>query len=470
MSLTQLQIVEAAGIGLTSLLRTQYDREVPDVLYRHGNPILQRIKPGRIVPSTGANGGEGGWEFQMRTGFADSARSTLDASRDFRTPRKSSADKLRVRFSIDNPANNDINRIDTGARLHVADLKRAAQNPGVAVDIVKNVVTDATEGINATAEILMHSDKTGQIGAINGTPKAIGTTDYAAAAAYSSGATSARIKVDEYSFAIFKREMHLDFYTSAGVLQADAIKVIDVNEADFSIGLQTTDDTTVADLDLLSDGDYIFRAGERNAGFKAGFGEIFKTSYANDSWFGGKDRSAAGNGHYIPVRTRVTGVSTENVSNRIVDKLFRSLAYRQGSLETKMRPTLVMGAEMVDNWRYDVADATVVNRNTVDAGKLQTGEDGISYVHPAVGRVDVVATLTARNDRLYVIYPEDWEMLYGDFKGLEYLSGTSGNVWERVPGTGTEGGGSVFYRMEALTYMTPFCSRPNKQAVAFSLR
>ena len=60
-------------------------------------------------------------------------------------------------------------------------------------------------------------------------------------------------------------------------------------------------------------------------------------------------------------------------------------------------------------------------------------------------------------------------MLYGDFSGLQYLSGTSGNVWERVPGTNTQGGGSVFYRMEALCYMAPFCDAPNMQGCVFNI-
>ena len=407
MSLDQLQIIEAAGIGLTNLLRTQYSEAVPDMVYRHGNPIAQRIRPGKVVPSSGPNGGEGGWEFQMRTGFADTARATRDASRDFRSPRKSTADKLRVRFSVNNSTVNDLNRIDTSARIHVADMKRAASSPGVALDIVKNAMNDATMGIDQTIESLIHADENGLIGLVNGAPKDADNLFYASATSYTSSSTTARIKVDQFSFAFFKVNMYLDIYSSAGVLQADSVKINDVNEADFSFAIELTDESVTTNLDSVADNAYIYRSGEKGQGFKASFGSIFKESYTGDNWFGGVDRSASGNGHYIPVRTRV-GESSVTLSNRIVDKQFRSLGYRRGTDAAGKRPTMVIGMEAVDNWRYSVKDTVTLNHPIVNDGKLQAGDDGLSYVHPAVGRVDIVTTLTARNDKLIIMYPEDW--------------------------------------------------------------
>lgn len=466
-SLSQNALADAGGINLTALLRNVFAAEVPDMMYRHGNPIARLIRPGEIVNSTGTAGDEGGRVFQMRTGYADSARATNDALADFKSPRQSRADKIRVRFNVDDPTQNDITRMETSARINIADMRRAS-DAGVAVDIAQNSIRDAVEGLNEADEILMHTDKTAVIGTVNGAPKANDNTVYASASAYGAGTTSARIKVSNYSIGIFKPNMHLDFYNGAALV-ADECRITDVNYEDFSFGIALTDRSTVANLNGVLNTHSIYRSGEKDQGYKGGLAELFKTSYAGDSWFGGTDRSAQDKRHFQPIRTRTDATSTARMSSRIMSTLIRAVSQFRGMDRVQTNYALVMGLEAVDNWRDDVSNAATNMQSAQGRSALQDGENGLFYTHPAIGRIDIVATRTARNDRAILFLPSDMQKLYGDFRGLEIVSNGNGGIWERVPGTGVNGGGSVFYRYEALMYATPFATNINSMAAAFNI-
>jgi hypothetical protein len=464
---SQNLLADAGGINLTVLLRNVFAQSVPDMMYRHGNPLARLIRPGEIVNSTGAGAEEGGRVFQMRTGYADSARSTLTALDDFKSPRQSRADKIRVRFNIEDPSQNDINRMETASRINIADMKRAS-DAGVAVNIAENSIRDAVEGLDEADEILMHSDKTAAIGTINGPPKNNDDSVFTSATTYTPGSNSARILVSNYSIGIFKPNMHLDIYNGASLV-ADEVRITDVNYEDFSVGIALTDRSTVANLNGVLTTHTIYRSGERNQGYKGGFGELFKTSYAADSWFGGTDRNSADKRHFQPIRTRTASASTARMSDKIMAVLVRAVSQFRGMDRITSNYSLVMGLEAVDNWREDVSNAATNMQSAQGRAALQVGEEGLFFTHPALGRINITATRTARNDRAILFLPSDMQKLYGDFKGLDIVSNGNGGIWERVPGTGVNGGGSVFYRYEALMYSTPFASNLNSMAAAFNI-
>ena len=157
------------------------------------------------------------------------------------------------------------------------------------------------------------------------------------------------------------------------------------------------------------------------------------------------------------------------MSDRIMATLVRAVSQFRGMDRITSNYSLVMGLEAVDNWREDVANAATNMQSAQGRAALQVGEEGLFFTHPALGRINITATRTARNDRAILFLPSDMQKLYGDFKGLDIVSNGNGGIWERVPGTGVNGGGSVFYRYEALMYSTPFASNLNSMAAAFNI-
>lgn len=467
-SVTQNQQIEAGALNLDNLLRVVFDNDVPDMLYNHGNPIFRLLRPGDTIGSSTEDADEGGRTYQMLTGFSDSVRSTMKGDTDFPTPRRSRADKIRVRFNPFDDSINDINRFNLVGGLHVTGLQKAANSPDFADNTVQRLVSENIQNLDEAGEMLMHSSSSGQIGVVNGDRKANNNTIFAAASAYTNGMTSARILVDEFSIGVYKPNRHLDFY-NGDTMVADEVRITDVNYEDFSVGLALTDRSTVANLDGVLNGRTIFRSSERQQGFKCGFGELFKESYANDNWIGGTDRNAEDKRHFQPIRTRVGAASTSRMSSRILNTLVRAVSHYKGMDQVNDSYRLTMGMEAADNWSEDVDNAATATK-PASGGRLRTGVEGLEYIHPAIGTIGVVSTRTARNDRAILWLPSNFQIVYGDFKGVQVMtSGQGTGMFERVPGTGVNGGGSTYYRYEALTFMAPLVTKLNTMACAFNI-
>lgn len=472
MSLTNQQIAEAGAVNLTSMLMPKFDGPVVNQVHRHGNPLARLIRPGEIVPLSHDAADEGGRTFRMRTGFGDTARAGLDLLADINAPRRSRSDKIRVRCNAVDSANNDVHRIETAGRLNFFDMKRAGESPDEAAEIAQQHIEDAVSGYDTTIEVLMNVAKDAVIGLVNGTKKNNDAPDYGTATTYTSGSTSARFKVDNGSIGLYRENMHITVRNPSGdALRADELRITDVNYEDFSIGVTTTDRTaaSVDNLNGIADNDEIYRSGEEDSGFKGGFGEIFKTSYASDSWFGGVDRNSADKRHFIPIRTRISA-STSHMSESIMNTLARAVGYKAGGDGVEQRYSIVMGQVAVDDWRRDEAAGTTKNRPAVGGDRIQSGELGLVYAHPILGKVNIVATQTAPDDRAVLFYPPDYQMLFGGLRGTHVLTGsTTAGMWERTPGNNTHGGGSMYYRYEGVKFCTPFPQNINRMAVAFNI-
>jgi len=450
-------IVESRLTNLSDALRSQYDPEVPDMAYRLGSPTSRIIRPSDRVTMASD------W-YQMVTGHADSSRAGKSLDADFGAPRKGTVSKIQIRLDEQVSAANDFRRVDAIARLSRFDVMHM-NNPESAVNIAEKVTMDSTESVNETSTILMHADKTAQIGTVDGTPKNNDSENFSAATTYTSGATEARITLAGNSVGIYSPNMYLDFYTSAGVLIANGVRITDVNVSDYSCGLALTDESNQADLDNLADTHYIYRSGEKDCGFLGGFGEAMKGTIASgDSWFGGVDRSTSSYRHLLPVKINSTGSATA-ISKSHLDQMASKLGYRMRE-ESGVATVWLGGVDLAEQLRQDIGNEALVNTTAEDNGQYTFGELGVTYMHPTVGRVTILGDAAAKNDKCMLLNPEDWEMLHGYSKGIEIVTGGAGmGDWERVPGENTVGGGSMYYRREGYSVKTPYCKKLNRQAL-----
>ncbi|MBL4864753.1 MAG: hypothetical protein JKY67_00065 [Pseudomonadales bacterium] len=455
----QYDIVETRLTNLTALLRTQYDADVPDLAYRLGSPTARIIKPAEEVVQSSK-------VYQMTTGHSDSSRAGKDLSKDFDAPRRSTAAQVKIRLDHTDPTANDFRRIDAIARLSIFEIK-GMNTPEAAVNIAEMVQTDSIESASESMTILLHADKTAKIGAQSGTKKLNDADNLSDASTYATG-NNARILVTDNSIGIFSRNMYLDFYTAAGVLVADNIRVTDVNVVDYSIGLEHTDETTTANLNGLANTVVIYRSGEKDAGFLGGFGETFKATIASgDSWFGDLDRSTAANRHLLPIRLNGTGSATQ-VAKSHMNNMARHIGYKIRDSGQAVPSVALMGIDLSDELREGIGNNALVQQDAVNSGDYTFGEMGLTFQHPVLGQVTILGDAAASNTRMMLLNPGDWRMQYGYTKGIDVVTRGAGD-WERMEGTNTHGGGSMFYRREGFMVATPYCKRINRQVVTNNL-
>lgn len=465
----QYEIASAAAT-LTELLQIDYREGIPEVLSRYSTGVAKSIPEGRIVNQVGPNDVDGGHMIQVIRSHSDSGRASRDASKDYGRARKPRAGNFKVRFDTLDPAKNDLCRIEHIIELDIFQLKRAAGAPSVAVDIAENQIRNAAMSTDEVVERLFHADETAVIGVVDGGKKLAGER-YENAGAYVNGAKSVRIKIKSYSIALFKPGFHLDFHSaSAGNAKViDEVEVMHVDEEEGSILVQTTTLTTLAtNVDGIADGLLICRSGEFNQGFKGGLGGTFKTDYTGDSWFGGINRSQADYMWLVPLRTGLT--SAPRVMNPdIMDSLANGMSMRFGVDQTKPLQFLG-GLKTVNSWRRQSGQGVTSNRDQGNRD-LTVGENGLEYVHPEIGRIEIRGSKNARPDRGYLWDPQRFEMLYGEFKGFEWTSGVPGNIFRQIEGRNNQhGGGSIMYRAEGVMFAAPIATEIMSMACAFNLK
>lgn len=467
----------AAQLTVSELLRTKFG-DFRDLARKHGDPVAQRIKKGAIVPSTATAGQNGGMWFQVVTSHADTARSSRNASKDFDLPATFKSSQIRVRFDIDDPSSNDINRIESGFRLHLSEIRAAGLDAGRAVDIAERAAMDATEGVKLTSERLMHADENAVLGTVDGAPKNADSNLYDSATAYTAGSSTACLRMDGLPIGFIKRGMRLDFITSnSSTPLANEIEVTDINEVDQSFRVKRTARTTVgANLDAVVTGSRIVMSGEFGQGYKGGFGSLFKTEaqQVGENWFGGVDRSTATYRWLQPVKVREALAGTTSVapmSSRLLDQAIRGMSQRLGDdFDSGVNWAVCTGEILLDNWRNSIGDGVMTTRASGTRSGLATGETGaIMYTHGSGQKLDVVSTRTARNDRVYLWDPERLEMLAGDFAEWVWLSDNPQNILQRVQGTGANGEGTVKYKAEGLCYQAPFTRDLESMACIYAL-
>lgn len=456
--------VEAVQRTVSTLIREAYMPEIPEIIWKVGSPTLRMIRPSEKI----AYAANKGIIQRVITGRANSGRATTTLLADFQRGRTSTSNRVQLRLDYNDPSANDFVSVEASTSVPWYDFVNGGSD--AAEQVLERAQEDVFDSIEYTTSVLMHSDSTGQIGEINGTPKADFDDEgtYAGAAAYSSGATVASVLVDGHTIGVFKENVYLDFY-NGDTLLADEVRIDKVNYEENSLSLVLdVARSSVANLNSLADNGDIYLAGTKDAGFKCALANMFKTSYVSDSWIGGIDRAAQGNRHWIPIRTR-TSSSSMPMSKEYLDNAARAIGYRTAEADMES-PVFLSGAEVIDNLRSSIGDAALVNEGATDRGSYTIGEVAIGYQHPTLGRVNLVGDYTAKNDRGYFLFPEDMEMYYAEMMGPVVMSdGTSGKGFERVEGADPNSGGSKFYKLEVMEQKSPFFKRINRAAAVFNV-
>lgn len=460
---TYYQQSEAVQRTTSQLIREEYLPEIPEMIWKVGSPTNRLFRPSSKI----AHAANQGLIERVITGRANSGRATRTLLADFKKGRRSTADRINIRLNYDDPSANDFTSIESSTALPWYDFTSSGAD--ASMQVLERAQADVFDSIDYTTSVLMHSDSTGAIGLINGTPK-LGYDDeltYAGAATYASG-SEASFPVDGHTIGVFKENVYLDFYSAAGVLLADEVRIVAINYEEKSLSVALSEDSTVANLDDLVDNAVIYLAGTYGAGFKCAFAEMFKTTYASDSWVGGVDRGAADKKHWVPIRTRMSA-SSAPMQKSYLDDACRAIGYRTSEAEGES-PVFIAGSEIIDNLRSDIGDAAISTESVNDRGTYTIGELAVGYQHPVVGRINMVGDYTAKNSVGYMVFPEDMTVFHAEVVGPVVMSeGTSGKGFERVEGSESNSGGSKFYKLEVMDQKCPFFTRINRSAGVFNI-
>lgn len=455
---------EAVQRTVNQLIREEYMTEVPELIFKVGSPTMRLLQPGTEI----ANAENQGINQRVITARANSGRATRTLLADFQRGRTSSAATLKLRYNYNDASANDFVSIEAATSVPWHDFTTSGND--IAAQVLDRAQQDVMDSLDYTTNVLMHSDQTGELGAINGTPKAEFDTEgtYAGAAGYSSGATAASFLVDGHTIGIFREGVHLDIYNSSGTLLADEVRIDRVNFEEQSLTVYLSELSTVANLDSLADNGVIYLAGTKDAGFKCSFAEMFKTDYASDSWIGGIDRSAQGNRHWQPIRTRASS-SSMPMQKSYLDDAARAIGFRTAEADMEA-PVFLGGSEIVDNFRSDVGEAALSTEGVNDRGSYTIGEVALRYQHPVLGAISIMGDYTAKNDRAYLLFPNDLTMYFANMVGPVVMSeGTAGRGFERVEGADPNSGGSKFYKLEVMEQKTPFFKAINRAVSIFNV-
>lgn len=458
---------EAVQRTVSQLIREEYMTEIPELIWKVGSPTMRLLQPGSEI----ANAENQGINQRVITARANSGRATRTLLADFQRGRTSSAASLKLRYNYNDASANDFVSIEAATSVPWHDFTTSGND--VAAQVLDRAQQDVMDSIEYTTNVLMHSDQTGRIGQINGSLRDefdVEGTYAGANTPHTTGATSASFLVDGHTIGIFREGVHLDIY-NGGTLLADEVRIDRVNFEEGSLTVYLSELSTVANLDDLddnADNADIYLAGTKDAGFKCAFAEMFKTSYTSDSWIGGIDRSAQGNRHWQPIRTRATSASMP-MQKSYLDNAAQAIGFRTAEMDMEA-PVFLAGTKIVDNFRSDVGEAALSTEGVNDRGSYTIGEVALAYQHPVMGRINIMGDYTAKNDRAYLLFPEDLTMYYANMVGPIVMSeGTAGRGFERVEGANPNSGGSKFYKLEVMEQKTPFFKAINRAVAMFNV-
>lgn len=448
---------QGALLTVTALLREQYWPSTEMATFRFGRVTDRIFKPSEeLVDGDGKT-------LQIITGRTDSARMNRNAYADFGNQRPFQATSIKFRFSSDSTAS-DFTRLEAVAELPHLELQRAAGRPEVAENIAREVDMQTRQNVQDSFAIAVHANANGRVALVNGAAVQNDDQDYSSASALSGGETSFRVKIDGGPLAPFEPGTVWDFYSAAGVLQADECRVTDKNPDDNSIGFELTSSSTVANVDNVADNAEIFRSGERGNGYRGSLTEWFETPSSGENFIGGKDRTTAANRYLLPMRTRV-GSSSAQINKQFLDDLSLKMGY---VFEEGQSVPLILGhTSVIQTLREDIGEDALTTESPDNSGEYNFGEMAVSYMHPHWGKVRLVGDAMAPTDTLKFLDLSTWIRLKYGFRGFDFLPGDIGPWYRKQADAGN--GKSVFYRMEGYTIDGIFCTQPRKNAAIMNI-
>ena len=453
---------------LSGILMTGYFPGLVSMVQEHGTPTMQMIGTMDELANMGSN------IVRYEVGASDSARAGAHIQRDFNAPRKSRSATLDFYYDPDNtnPQAQEFRGFDVSTHISRSDMIQARNGNGM-YKLVDRNVKHFFSTLNEAPSFLLHSDKSARIGTVTG-KKALGTT-YAGAGTYSSGATSATILIGEHSIGAFKRDMVLDIYNASGVLVAGEVRVVRVDTVGGALGIQTTELSAgkgTDNLNSIAATNVIYRADEKDQGFACAINEIVKESYAGDAasnWMR-KDRLQADNLIFVPEALNRAGEDDKEIDIEDLDDLANAYEVNNKvSADELGKLRYIAGQKLTQTLRRNAMDSTLSVEPVGGGDDHKSGIKRYVHTHPVMGDIPIEGDPTAREDRIILAPMDNIKFMYAGKKGPEVLSGTSGNIFERIPGTNAANGGSKDYRAEATFTMTPVVQEFSKFGATFNL-
>jgi hypothetical protein len=400
---------------------------------------------------------------QSIVGRTDSSRISRNAAKDFGDQRPLAARNIKLRFSLDDETANDFTECQAIAEIPHLDLIRGSVAEA-ALNMAQEVTRQVRENASDSWPLHYHLPAAGNVALVNGTPVNYHPKSFASGTTYTSGSTTARIKIDTGPIALFEPGTRWDFYSSAGVLQADEVEIVQMNPAEKSVGIKLItsgpNQSTVANLNSLADNAVIYRSGERNQGMRSSFGNYFSDPVASENFIGGVDRTTTDNAYLIPVTTR-DGESSVQISQQHFNDLSDAMGhiFEDGVEQT---PVYIMHSDVLSTLRVALGEEAFKIEPPKNTGQYNFGELGLTYMHPAIGKVTLLGDPIAPVDRIRFLIPQDWLRVYYGFRGFQFME-DQGGMWFRKAGGLANGGRSKFFRAEGYELAALHCRRTRVQ-------
>lgn len=439
--------------GVSNIIREQYDEEFTDQVFFTGQITNRLLAPNKTKPVVGD-----GETFQVEIAHAFNGRMDTDVVSDFPAPSAFQANKLKVRFNERDNTANDFVKFATTGRVSEHEL-RGVSCDDQAVDIAERIEKEMRGDYDLLLAIHRNLDRTARIAQVNGTPRQNDADNLNSCTV--TPTTTMRCIIDNGPIAAFQPGMRYQFYNTGGALLFDDAIVTDYNPVDLSVGFARATNNSTASFASVADNAEIFLTGERNKGMHS-VGSWFSTPTSTDSFIGGVNRSTPTNRYLTVKRTRV-GSASKIISRSDVDDLSNAMSYVQ---DAEIMVAVVCDPTMHTKLRNDIGEDAFIPwpSDTAMAKRwMHFGSIGLTYQHPIFGVVKIAADPLSIPNDVRVLTPDMWMALQHGKKGLQFMPGSVGGLWDRMESNVPGQGKGMFWQVQAYALHCDFCRKPGLQ-------
>lgn len=386
-----------------------------------------------------------GLTFQVEQAPLDAARGSTTPLSAFSRSRTFIANKFKLRWSETGGSAHDFLRIDASGKT--TDYELDTGGDGAIVNVARRSFDQMMVDANRKATIYNHAPKSGRLALINGTPKQNDTLNYAGAASTPTNTTGARFPVDNGSIAAFTAGIHIDIYDGATpVVQNVVVSDANTDASEYSVGVEynttPTDDASTGPGTLgdIADNNAIYFSGAYNQGMY-GLAEWFARPTAGVTFIGGTDRLDPNYRWLNPIATREGATAAQLTSSHFYDA-HQAMYLRHGG-EARGKRVVFSTPAIIDRMMKVICEDNAINYATLEERQARYavfGSQGVFWVSPLFGRVELIASPLMTPNRVYIIEPDSWRTAWYGQKPFKRMPGENGTNWSRVvdPATGSK--------------------------------
>lgn len=378
--------------------------------------------------------------------------------------------EVMIRFHQTDASSNDLRRLSGACQLTHFDIQNGGK--GTVVDLAERMQKNFRDDFKFKTALYRNTGQSGILCYVNAiSATATKNNDgafWADCSAYTTGATSCRVSVDNGSIARFKAGLLVDVINSSGTTLADRLLVTDVRPEDPAgptIGLAIQTGATIANCDAIADNNYIVIHASYNQGpwTVEDWMRGPTAGSTSDTFIGGVNRNAVGYRMLQPMLLR-KGQSNQTVGKTHLDQLGEARANKMDDAEISV---LRGHGSLIQTLRNQIEAAAFVqwpSDGAMAKRYAHMGTYGALYQSPYLGLVKFETDMLATANFLDCYSLGDWiEVNYGK-RGLDMLPGDTNGYWSRMNSSTPGAGKTLVYRMEGMQFLCDFCQKPAKQA------